>query len=150
MIFRIQVNDFCYAVYQLPYIKKIVENYYVSPDEFAKLTENIFTAEDLLKGESALAEDWQGIFYPDNLFTESSTLDRLNQSFELCRNSFIYRKIDLVKWKKLNDEEDEGEYDKYTPFISFLSQTNYYKLVYEDSSRKYIKVLYDHDKKNFS
>ena len=130
---------------------KIVENYYVDPVEMAKLTENMFTGEDLLKGESALAEDWQGIFYPDNLFTQSSTLNRFNQAFEVSRNSFIYRKIDLEKWKELNDNEElvEAEYEKYTPFISFLSQTNYYKILYQDPSRKYIKNLYENDKKFF-
>jgi len=156
-----ECQDYKYTVYvatlSLYMATKISESYYVKPKKFIESSGNIFTVKDLIDGETALIEEWQGIFYPNNLFTNSSTLGSFKLAFELSRNCFIYRRLDLKQWKKNNDKQEieEGEYNKYTPFITFLSQTNYYKLMCENDdlenklecniTQEYIKNLYETD-----
>ena len=105
----------------------------------------------MIFGESFIINSLNGIIYPENLFTNSSTLNRINKAFELSRNCFIYNKINLNEWKKLNDEEEKKEtiYNKYIPFNTFLGQTNYYFLILEDPSLEYIEKIYIDDQKTF-
>jgi len=131
---------------------KMVETYHVDPKHFTKLAEDSFLPENLIEGESALMETWQGVLYPSNLFTYSSTFHRFEQAFYISKNSFIYRKLDLETWRDENNKEEivVGEYEKYTNFISFLSNTAYYTLMIEDKDKNYIKEMYENDKKEFS
>jgi serine/threonine protein kinase len=127
---------------------KMIESYFIDPELIVSLAGNFFTADKLIFGESFITNNLEGIIYPDNLFTSSSTLNRLNIAFDISRNCFLYRKIDLNKWKILSDKEGE-KYDKYISFNTFLGQTEYYKLVLEDPDRKYIKELYEKDRGNY-
>ena len=128
---------------------KMIESYFADGKKLIELSGNYFKYKKLLIGESILINNWQGIIYPDNLFTSSSTLLRLKESFNLGRNCFIYRRIDLETWKKYNDEEElkEGKFEKYSHFNNFLVTTPYYTLMSNDPSLSYISKLYEEDSK---
>lgn len=128
---------------------KMIESYFVDPELLSSLAENLFTANELISGETFIVNNLEGVLYPENFFTSSSTLDRLLKAFELSRNCFIYRRINLKEWKVLSDEEKTIQYNKYIPFNTFLGETEYYKLVLEDPDRNYIKKLYEEDKNNY-
>ena len=129
---------------------KMIETFFTDPEEFQKYSGNVFTVKQLIDGEAALINEWNGKIYHTNLFNISDSFDRLNKAFEILRNCDLYRKIDLEKWKEYNEEEIENgefkKYNKYISFVSFLSNTPYYANMF-DETRSYIKMLYDEDRK---
>lgn len=131
---------------------KMLEGYFADTVKIAELAGNLFQPEKLILGESVIVNNWNGIIYTDNLFTKSSTLKRLNEAFNLARNCFIYRKIDLDAWKQFNNEEEkiEGKFEKYIPFNDFFLQTPYYSLITDDKDfqLEYITKLYTKDRAN--
>lgn len=136
------------AVLALYMAVKMIETFFADTEKMISLSGNLFTSDKLIEGETVLVNEWKGIIYPENLFTFSSTLIRFNLAFDVLRNCFIYRKIDLKKWKEYNDTEEiiDKKYNKYSPFNDFLAQTSYYSLVINDQERNYIKELYEKDK----
>lgn len=131
---------------------KMIEPYFADAQKMIEMSGNRFTRKDLIIGETVLINNWQGIIYPNNLFTNSSTLKRLEEAFELGRNCFVYRKIDLDTWKKYSKKEElmEGKFEKYSNLNEFLVNTKYYKLMISDPELTYISKLYKKDSEEFS
>ena len=130
---------------------KMIEPYFADANKMIQLAGNYFTRKDLIIGESILINNWQGVIYPNNLFTNSTTLRRLETAFNVCRNCFIYADIDLHVWEKYSQEEEleEGKFDKYSPFNNFIVNTDYYKLMIKDPELTYIGKLYEEDLQDF-
>ena len=126
---------------------KMIEPFFADSKLIAKLAGNLFPPEYLLIGEPIIVNSLNGILYPDNFFTSSTTLRRLQEAFEISRNCRKYPNIDLEEWKKLNHNEAEKEekFNKYSPFILFFKTTSYYKNHFNDSSRDYISKLFKND-----
>lgn len=128
---------------------KMLETFRLTSEKLYELTEKkYFTPNSIIRGESFLTSQWNGIIYPKNLYNVSTTFRRLEFAFKLARKCNIYRNIDLDKWNKCNKKEavKEGVYDKNTPFNSFLSRTQYYKELRKDPIN-YVKTIYEMDQK---
>ena len=108
---------------------KMVESYFIDIEMLAKISGDLFPADNLLIGEAALVNNLKGILYPMNLFRASTTERRLLEGFDLLRNCFLYPKINLKKWLKLSlkEENKEGKFNKYILFSKFIPQTRYYR-----------------------
>ena len=127
----------------------MLETFRLTSEKLYELTEKkYFTPNSIIRGESFLTSQWNGIIYPKNLYNVSTTFRRLEFAFKLARKCNIYRNIDLDKWNKCNKKEavKEGVYDKNTPFNSFLSRTQYYKELRKDPIN-YVKTIYEMDQK---
>jgi len=126
---------------------KMIESFFIDTKTLIELAGNLFTTKNLIFGESFLSNSLEGILYPENLFTASTTLERLLLAFEISRNCFVYPYIDLKEWKLLNDEEEKTttKFNKYIPFNKFLGKTEYYAAIKDDSERNYINSFYKKD-----
>jgi len=127
---------------------KMIESYHLPPKKLVELNNGEFSERSLIRGEMMLTNNLDGIMYPKNLFTQSSTFRRLELGFNLLRNCFAYHKLNLEKWKEMNDKEEksEGTFDKYIPFKTFIVNTNYYKKIKGRSREEYIPEIYKKDK----
>ena len=125
---------------------KMVESYFIDIEMLAKLSGYLFPGDALLLGEAALVNNFKGILYPMNLFRASTTKRRLLEGFDLLRNCFLYPQIDLKKWLKLSlkEESQEGKFNKYISFSSFIPDTRYYKYFLESDTSS----LYFSDRKD--
>lgn len=132
---------------------KTIEPFFADPEVITELAGNLFPSKYLIIGEAALVNAWGGMIYPDNLFTNSTTYDRLHKAFEISRNCHIYRKIDIVEWKILNDDEAKSGakvyLEKWGDFLSFLKNSSYYDN-FKDVTFSYISDLYNKDLLNFN
>lgn len=127
---------------------KINEGYFADVEKITEFAKNRFNSNDLYVGEAALTNAWGGKFYPDNLFTMSTTTERLIEAFEVSRDCNLYRYLDVKKWGELNDEEvNIGNIypDKFGQFIPFFKITPYYGYMMS-GKEDYIKELYEMDK----
>jgi serine/threonine protein kinase len=126
---------------------KMVESYFADTVMLTELAGNVFKPYKLIIGESVLTNNWKGILYPNNLFRASTTERRLLQALDLTRNCFIYRNIDLQKWRQYSEEEEknEGKFNKYISFSKFVGKTQYYRDLLEKEN--YLKNFYDEDQK---
>ena len=108
---------------------KMVESYFIDIEMLAKISGDLFDPDLLLLGEAALVNNLKGILYPMNLFRASTTERRLLEGFDLLRNCFLYRQINLKKWLKLSlkEENKQGKFNKYILFSKFIAQTRYYR-----------------------
>lgn len=124
---------------------KTVESYFADTEMLAKMAGNVFKPYKLVQGEAVIVNNLYGIIYPNNLFRASTTERRLLQAFELLRNCFLYRNIDLEKWREYSEEEEkaEGKFNKYVPFSSFVGKTQYYRDYLEGAD--YLEKLYKKD-----
>jgi len=128
---------------------KLIESFSISPEKITKLTQNkYFTSNSILRGESLLTTQWNGVTYPENLYNVSTTFRRLEFAFNLAKNCKIYKNIDLDKWDKSDkiEAKSEGVFDKNIQFNQFLSGTQYYKDLKEDN-KNYIQKIYNKDQK---
>ena len=125
---------------------KIVESYFADINVLTKLSGNLFSADALLLGECSLVNNFKGVLYPMNLFRASTTERRLIEGFNLLRNCFIYSQIDMKKWLKysLQEQRQEGKFNKYILFSAFIPETRYYKYFLEDDTNS----LYFSDRKD--
>ncbi|GAG55775.1 unnamed protein product [marine sediment metagenome] len=145
--FQKDYNNIVYSATLSLYLGiKMLEPFFPDIDMMVALASKLISSKNLIIGEAIITNSFGGIFYPNNLFTNSSTLRRLLEAFDICRDSRIYSKIDLEEWKRLNDQEEltEGKYDKYTPFNKFIVLTSYYQKM-SDPSLKYIKDFFEND-----
>jgi len=127
---------------------KMIESYHLPPKKLVELNNGEFSERSLIRGEMMLTNNLDGIMYPKNLFSQSSTFRRLELGFNLLRNCFAYHKLNLEKWKEMNDKEEksEGTFDKYIPFKTFVVNTDYYKKIKDRSREEYIPEIYKKDK----
>lgn len=129
---------------------KFNEAYFADVKKITELAKNRFDSNDLYIGEAALTNAWGGKFYPDNLFTVSTTTERLKEAFEVSRDCHLYRYLDVKKWGELNDEEmtvANVYEDKWGQFLPFLKITDYYGYIMS-GNEDYIKEVYQMDRKN--
>lgn len=123
---------------------KMIENFSVPPQKLVKMLgdRDSFTERSILRGESKLVTEWNGIIYPKNLFNVSDTFRRLEFAFKLGFNCNIYSKIDLDSWYSENNKElkQEPKYNKYTSFNEFLGRTEYYSLI--ETEPDYLDQMY--------
>ena len=126
---------------------KMNEAFFADTEKLAELAGNLFQPKDLIIGEAALTNAWGGKFYPNNLFTMSTTTERLIEAFEVSRDCHLYRYLGVPEWGELNDQEKDMEIypDKWGKFIPFLKLTPYYQYL-KGSNREYIEELYEKDK----
>ena len=126
---------------------KMIDTFYSDPNFFVKASNKIFTTQDILTMEGALTQILEGKIYSENLFTGSSSKERLLFGFEQLRNCHIYHKIDFDQWKRDDKRDHKGKYNKYIPFRDFFKDTEYYKLIKTSKQEEYIPILFEKDRK---
>ena len=125
---------------------KTTDNYYASPKYFSKVSNNMFTAQDVLNMEAGIIQLFNGIIYPTNLFTVSNSKERLLQAFPLLRNCNIYYKLDLAGWSNIDRLDQYPKYNKYILFRQFFKDTEYYKLIRTSTQEVYLPQIFNSDK----
>lgn len=131
---------------------KVVESYFPDPNRLSLITGGIISADKLIEGESKVVPVLNGIIYPKNLFNVSTTKRRIEEAFKICNDCFLYSRIDLNEWYKLSlsEEQQEGKFDKYISFSTFISSNEYYSMMIKDTEKRdYVYGKYEKDKQKY-
>lgn len=127
---------------------KMIEPFFADTKIISDLTDNLFSEKYLIIGETIMINAWGGAIYPDNLFTNSKTLARLNEALEISKNCHVYYRLDFPEWGKLDQQEavtSEVYSNKWGDFLPFFLESSYYDN-FSDLTRSYISKIYNEDK----